>query len=165
MSPTKRPGHCSPDRLLRRSVSEATRPVLRGGPLPRNIVIHNVQRFSLGGAAHRPVRLGSTIGVRAGEGKTCWAKPRPRTAGLWALNAAGSFAGVPSGQFGRPGTRERGRFGRSRRANQATVRSEQLGSDRLGPVSSHQCSSRYRHSHPDLAVGSASCGWTVGSGS
>jgi hypothetical protein len=71
---------------------------------------HNVQRFSLGGAAHRSLRC-IRGWIRAGERKTCWAKPRPRTVGLWALNAAGSFADAPSEHYERrvegtgPGTR------------------------------------------------------------
>jgi hypothetical protein len=35
----------------------------------------NVERFSLGGAAHGPLREGSVAGIRAGERKTCWANP------------------------------------------------------------------------------------------
>jgi hypothetical protein len=61
---------------------------------------HNVQRFSLGGAAHRPPHQDPTAGIRAGERKTCWAKPLPLSAGLWALNTAGSFAGAVPGPFG-----------------------------------------------------------------
>ena len=44
--------------------------------------------------------MGLRSWIRAGERKTCWAKPLPVPPGLWALNAARSFAGVPSGHSG-----------------------------------------------------------------
>jgi hypothetical protein len=48
---------------------------------------NNVERFSLGGAAHRLLRWGYAAGIRAGERKTCCAKALPPPPGLWALNA------------------------------------------------------------------------------
>jgi hypothetical protein len=38
---------------------------------------------------HRPLRVDSAGGVRAGERKTGWTKPLPPSPGLWALNAPG----------------------------------------------------------------------------
>ena len=40
----------------------------------------------------------SEAGIRAGERKTCCAKPLPPPPGLWVLNAAASFADAPTGQ-------------------------------------------------------------------
>jgi hypothetical protein len=45
----------------------------------------NVERFSLGGAAHELQSEGTAAGVRAGKRKTCWAKPLPQAPGLWAF--------------------------------------------------------------------------------
>jgi hypothetical protein len=77
-----------------------------------NAGIDNVERFSLGGAAREPSGGGTQGGVRAGERKTDWTKPLPPPSGLWALNAAGPFAGAPLGHSGR-------RLGAIGRANQA----------------------------------------------
>jgi len=52
----------------------------------RNFPYDNVERLSLGGAAHEPLREGTQVGDRAGERKTGWAKPLPPPPGLWALN-------------------------------------------------------------------------------
>ena len=68
-------------------------------------ICDNEERFSLGGAAHRPPRECSAVGGRAGERKTDWTKPLPPP-GLWVLNTPGCFAGAPSGHAGRGG-RER----------------------------------------------------------
>jgi hypothetical protein len=38
---------------------------------------------------HRPLRVDSADGMRAGERKTGWTKPLPPSPGLWALNASG----------------------------------------------------------------------------
>ncbi len=55
------------------------------------LVPDNVQRFSLGGAAHRTRREGSAAGDRAGKRKTCWTKPLAQAPGLWAFNEPGSL--------------------------------------------------------------------------
>jgi hypothetical protein len=47
-----------------------------------------------------PASLGFAAGIRAGERKTCCAKPPPGSPGLWVLNAAACFAGAPSGHSG-----------------------------------------------------------------
>jgi hypothetical protein len=57
---------------------------------------HKVERFLLGGAAHRHPRGGLPRLIRAGKQKTSWTKPLPMPLGLWALNAAGPFADAPS---------------------------------------------------------------------
>ena len=49
----------------------------------------------------------SVAGIRAGERKTCCAKPLPRPPGLWVLNAAPPFADAPSGQSDRATGRHR----------------------------------------------------------
>ena len=70
-------------------------------PLPSYLTHDNVERFSLGGAARRPLRVDSTGGMRAGERKTGWTKPLPPSPGLWALNAPGRLLvghrGIPGG--------------------------------------------------------------------
>src|ERR1700734_3516032 len=68
------------------------------GPAPSTY--HNVQRFSLGGAAHRRRRRSPVTWVRAGEGKTVWTKPHPTPRALWALNPAGSSADTPTEHTG-----------------------------------------------------------------
>jgi len=40
----------------------------------------------------------SVAGIRAGERKTCCAKPLPRPPGLWGLNAVPPFANAHSGR-------------------------------------------------------------------
>ncbi len=60
---------------LARDLSKRISGVLGDGPLLDSVT--NVQRFSLGGAAHRPSVRSSAAGIRAGERKTCWAKPLP----------------------------------------------------------------------------------------
>ena len=55
------------------------------------LLLDNVQRFSLGGAAHRTRREGSAAGDRAGKRKTCWTKPLAQAPGLWAFNEPGSL--------------------------------------------------------------------------
>jgi hypothetical protein len=58
----------------------------------------NVQRFSFGGAAHKP-RLGEHPSWgRAGERKTCWTKSLPPPLVRWALNSAGFLSGAAPGQ-------------------------------------------------------------------
>jgi hypothetical protein len=61
---------------------------MTGGPAlgEANIVYDNVGRFSLAGAEHGFLGWDSAVGIRAGERKTGWTKPLPRTSGLWALN-------------------------------------------------------------------------------
>jgi hypothetical protein len=50
---------------------------------------------------HRPLRVDSADGMRAGERKTGWTKPLPPSPGLWALNAPGRLLvgrrGIPGG--------------------------------------------------------------------
>jgi hypothetical protein len=75
----------------------------------------NEERFSLGGAAHEPSRVGTQTGGRAGERKTDWTKPLPPPPRLWVLNGADPFAGEPSGHSGR-------RFGANGCPSQALVR-------------------------------------------
>jgi len=41
--------------------------------MTEELATDNEERFSLGGAAHKSLREGSTAGIRGGEGKTCWA--------------------------------------------------------------------------------------------
>jgi hypothetical protein len=77
-----------------------------------NLMHDNRERFSLGGAAHERGHGGTQAGGRGGERKTGWTKPLPVPPGLWALNAAGSFAGAPSRHAGW----QFGAIGRARQA-------------------------------------------------
>jgi hypothetical protein len=102
--------------------------------------------------------MGLRSWIRAGERKTCWAKPLPVPPGLWALNAARSFAGMPSGHFGqRPQGTDRG--------GRAFEPSLQRGSDRLARLRGPRWLSLHKRPHPDLAGNTASCGWAVDPGS
>jgi len=49
---------------------------------------YNEERFLFGGAAHGTPCEGSATGGRAGKQKTCWTKPLPQAARLWAFNGA-----------------------------------------------------------------------------
>lgn len=59
----------------------------------------NLERFLLGGAAHGVPCEGPASGGRAGKQKTCWTKPLPQAAGLWALNGAESSRSARDRRF------------------------------------------------------------------
>ena len=44
-------------------------------PADQDSTLDNEERFSLGGAAHWPLRGGAAVASRAGERKTYWANP------------------------------------------------------------------------------------------
>jgi CheY-like chemotaxis protein len=69
---------------------EPSKPHHDRNPPALNLLYDNVQRFSLGGAAHRPPRSGSVAGIRAGERKRVALNRCPRF--LDAATAAGNRA-------------------------------------------------------------------------
>jgi hypothetical protein len=96
--------------------------------------------------------------IRAGERKTCWAKPLFVPPRLWALNAAGSFADASSEHSEqRPEGTDRG--------SRAFGSSSQPGSDRLARGRGLRWLSQHKRPHSDLAGNSASCGWSGDAGS
>jgi hypothetical protein len=124
----------------------------------QNPVYDNVERFSL--AARRtgcPFR-DSVAGIRAGERKTCCAKPLPPSPGLWVLNTAASFADTPSGHSG-------GLLASIDRPKGAFERSSQPGFGSLAPVEHHPWPSLRKRRHPDLAGNSTLRGWSTVPGS
>jgi len=108
------------------------------------------------GAQAGPRELESWI--RAGERKTCWAKPLFVPPRLWALNAAGSFADASS-------EHSEQRLEGADHGSRAFGPSSQPGSDRLAHGQGPRWLSLHKRPHSDLAGNSASCGWSSDTGS
>ncbi len=103
------------------------------------------------GAQASPRELDSWI--RAGERKTCWAKPPLVPPRLWALNGVGSFADASSEhseQWLEGPDRDSRAFGPS----------SQPGLGRLARGRGPRWLSLHKRPHSDLAGNSASCGWS-----
>jgi hypothetical protein len=124
----------------------------------RRAFFANEERFSLGGAAHKSLREDSYAGIRAGERKTCWTKPRPGSEGLWALNAPRCFARCAAAL-------PRASIGCSPHSDRAAERSPLPASGRLAAVLAPSTPTRRERRRRDEAGVSASLAWTGGSGS
>jgi hypothetical protein len=125
-----------------------TRPAAKTGRIiPPRAITYSVFRL----AARRTDRSvrDSVSGIRAGERKTCCAKPLPRPPGLWGLNAVPPFADAHSGRS----AGQLAGFGCTKRAFE---RPTKLGFGCSAPVQRRRWPSRRKRRHPTLACTSPS---------